>query len=523
MLEKFQSLNISDVIIQALNEMGFEEPTPIQAGAIPVAMAGKDMIGQAQTGTGKTAAYGIPVLEKILAAEPTKDIQAVILSPTRELAMQVAEELNHLAQFTPIQTIPIYGGQDMERQLRRLRKCPQIVVATPGRLIDHMKRGTISLSHLSTIVLDEADEMLDMGFIEDINLIMSATPDTRQTLLFSATMPKPIQQLAETFLHDPEIVRMKAKEVTIDLIEQSYIEVPDRQKFDILCRLLDLQEPDLAIIFVRTKRRVDEVSEALKKRGYSAEGIHGDLTQAKRDTVIRQFREKTIDILVATDVAARGLDISGVTHVFNYDLPQDPESYVHRVGRTGRAGQSGEATTFVIPREIEHLRAIERLIKRRIARRKAPTFSEALEGAQQAAIRRLVSATEDESAVTYRANAEELLTHFDSVALLSAAIKLLTKEPDMTPVKITEEAPLRVRHSHRSQGHRNDRNRGDHRPRRDYKNNSDQRDGNRRKRRHFAPNSRNRNENGQNSDYRRTEKKVRKEPNRSVFKPYFKD
>ena len=225
MLEKFQSLNISDVIIQALNEMGFEEPTPIQAGAIPVAMAGKDMIGQAQTGTGKTAAYGIPVLEKILAAEPTKDIQAVILSPTRELAMQVAEELNHLAQFTPIQTIPIYGGQDMERQLRRLRKCPQIVVATPGRLIDHMKRGTISLNHLSTIVLDEADEMLDMGFIDDINLIMSATPDTRQTLLFSATMPKPIQQLAETFLHDPEIVRMKAKEVTIDLIEQSYIEI----------------------------------------------------------------------------------------------------------------------------------------------------------------------------------------------------------------------------------------------------------------------------------------------------------
>lgn len=305
MLEKFQNLNISEVIIRALNEMGFEEPTPIQAESIPIAMSGSDMIGQAQTGTGKTAAYGIPVLEKILKAEPSKDIQTVVLSPTRELAMQVAEELNHLAQFTNIQALPIYGGQDMERQLRRLRKCPQIIVATPGRLIDHMKRGTIDLSHITTIVLDEADEMLDMGFIDDINLIMAATPNTRQTLLFSATMPKPIQQLAETFLHDPLIIRMKAKEVTMDLIEQSYIEVPDRQKFDILCRLLDLQEPDLAIIFVRTKRRVDEVSEALKKRGYSAEGIHGDLTQAKRDTVIRQFREKTIDILVATDVAAR--------------------------------------------------------------------------------------------------------------------------------------------------------------------------------------------------------------------------
>ena len=221
MLEKFKELQISDVIIHALNDMGFEEPTPIQAESIPVAMAGNDMIGQAQTGTGKTAAYGIPVLEKILAAPATKEIQTVILSPTRELAMQVAEEINHLAQFTAIQALPIYGGQDMERQLRRLRKCPQIIVATPGRLIDHMKRGTINLGNISTIVLDEADEMLDMGFIDDINLIMGSTPETRQTLLFSATMPKPIQELAQKFLHDPQIIRMKAKEVTIDLIEQS--------------------------------------------------------------------------------------------------------------------------------------------------------------------------------------------------------------------------------------------------------------------------------------------------------------
>ena len=306
MLEKFQNLNISEVIIRALNEMGFEEPTPIQAESIPVAMSGSDMIGQAQTGTGKTAAYGIPVLEKILKAEPSKDIQTVVLSPTRELAMQVAEELNHLAQFTNIQALPIYGGQDMERQLRRLRKCPQIIVATPGRLIDHMKRGTIDLSHITTIVLDEADEMLDMGFIDDINLIMAATPNTRQTLLFSATMPKPIQQLAETFLHDPLIIRMKAKEVTMDLIEQSYIEVPDRQKFDILCRLLDLQEPDLAIIFVRTKRRVDEVSEALKKRGYSAEGIHGDLTQAKRDTVTGALMYRKNGNWTTVDFEAKG-------------------------------------------------------------------------------------------------------------------------------------------------------------------------------------------------------------------------
>lgn len=514
MLEKFKSLNISEVIIHALNEMGFEEPTPIQEKSIPVAMEGHDMIGQAQTGTGKTAAYGIPVLEKILASEPSREIQAVVLSPTRELAMQVAEELNHLAQFTSIQALPIYGGQDMGRQLRRLRKCPQIVVATPGRLIDHLKRGTISLSHISTIVLDEADEMLDMGFIDDINLIMAATPDTRQTLLFSATMPKPIQQLAETFLHDPIIVRMQAKEVTIDLIEQSYIEVADRQKFDILCRLLDLQEPDLAIIFVRTKRRVDEVSEALKKRGYSAEGIHGDLTQAKRDSVIRQFREKTIDILVATDVAARGLDISGVTHVFNYDLPQDPESYVHRVGRTGRAGQSGEATTFVIPREMEHLRAIERLIKRRIPRRKAPTFSEALEGAQQAAIRSLVTAVEEGNFGTYKENAEELLANYDSASLVAAAIKLLTKEPDTTPVQITEEAPLRVRRNRKNSDRRNNRREGRSRDRR-RDHNGDERG---ERRRHFAPKKRD-----NRPDNKRGRNKVHKEPNRSVFKPYFKD
>jgi ATP-dependent RNA helicase DeaD len=524
MLEKFQELNINDVIIQALNEMGFEEPTPIQAESIPVAMAGKDMIGQAQTGTGKTAAYAIPVLEKILAAEPTKDIQTVILSPTRELAMQVAEEVNHLAQFTQIQALPIYGGQDIERQLRRLRKNPQIVVATPGRLIDHMKRGTIRLNNITTIVLDEADEMLNMGFIDDINLILAATPDTRQTLLFSATMPKPIQELAQKFLHDPEMIRMKAKEVTIDLIEQSYIEVPDRQKFDILCRLLDLQDPDLAIIFVRTKRRVDEVSEALKKRGFSSEGIHGDLTQAKRDTVIRQFREKTIDILVATDVAARGLDISGVTHVYNYDLPQDPESYVHRVGRTGRAGQTGEAMTFVIPREIEHLRAIERLIKRRIPRRKAPSFSEALEGAQQSAIRSLANTAEDGNVDSYRASAEELLSNFDSVALVSAAIKLLTKEPDTTPVKITEEAPLRVKRPFRPRSNSNGR-------RREFHGDKDrQHEGGRR---HFGDRDKNHHRDDAHSSNRGSgssrdgrkqgEKKQRKEPNRSVFKPYFKD
>lgn len=451
MLAEFKELQVSEPILRALNDMGFEEPTPIQKEAIPVAMAGQDIIGQAQTGTGKTAAFGIPALEKV---DPgVREIQVLILSPTRELAIQVAEEINKMAQYTHIQALPIYGGQDIQRQFRSLRKQPQIIVATPGRLMDHMDRGSIAFGAVRLVVLDEADEMLNMGFIDDINKILTAVPEERQTMLFSATMPQAIQNLAQTYLKEPELIRMKAAQVTMDLIEQYYLEVQDRQKFDVLCRLMDMHEPELAIVFGRTKRRVDEITEGLKKRGYMAEGIHGDLSQPKRDSVIRQFREGTIDILVATDVAARGLDISGVTHVYNYDLPQDPESYVHRVGRTGRAGKSGKAITFVIPRELEHLRAIERLIKRKIVRRKAPSLVEVMEGQQRQAIQNLIHAAEDEgNLAAFKSSAEELLNDIDSVSLVAAAIKLLTKEPDTTPVSITEEAPLRVRKGRRPEG-----------------------------------------------------------------------
>ena len=355
MYDNFKELGISPEILKAVEDMGFEEPTPIQKASIPIALTGKDLIGQAQTGTGKTAAFGIPILSRIDTSKPGP--QAVVLSPTRELAIQSAEEINHLAQYLPIHALPIYGGQDIERQFKALRKHPNIIVATPGRLMDHMKRGTIDLSHVQMLVLDEGDEMVDMGFIDDIRTILAAIPDERQTMFFSATMPEPIRELAETFQKQPELVKIKAATVTIDLIEQEYIELPDRQKFDALCRLLDMQEPELAIVFVRTKRRADEVTEALKKRGYMAEGLHGDLSQQKRDTVVRQFKESTIDILVATDVAARGLDISGVTHVYNFDMPQDPEIYVHRVGRTGRAGKTGLAVTFVISRSPPFLKS----------------------------------------------------------------------------------------------------------------------------------------------------------------------
>ena len=450
MYETFKELGLSEEIMKAVADMGFEEPSPIQKEAVPIAMQGKDLIGQAQTGTGKTAAFGIPILQRIDTSK--QGPQAIVLSPTRELAIQSAEEINHLAQYMNIKTIPIYGGQDIERQFRALKKKPNIIVATPGRLMDHMKRKTIDLSNVQIAVLDEGDEMVDMGFIDDIRTIMAATPKERQTLFFSATMPAPIRELANSFLNEPEFVKIKAATVTIDLIEQEYIELPDRQKFDALCRLLDMQSPELAIVFVRTKRRADEVTEALKKRAYSAEGLHGDLSQQKRDSVIRQFKEGTIDFLVATDVAARGLDISGVTHVYNFDMPQDPEIYVHRVGRTGRAGKTGLATTFVISREMGQLREIERVIRRRIKRRAVPSLSEVIKGNERTAIETLRNTAQSGGLEHYIETAEELLNNIDSVSLVSAAIKLLTKQPDITPVKITEEKPMFRRNRGKGKG-----------------------------------------------------------------------
>jgi len=440
-LSTFNELGLSQDVIRAVTNMGFEETTPIQEQTIPAAMAGRDLIGQAQTGTGKTAAYGIPLIEKIV--RNFGHIQGLVLAPTRELAIQVAEELNKIGQYRGIFTLPIYGGQDIVRQIKALQKRPHIIVATPGRLMDHMRRRTARLQDVTLLVLDEADEMLNMGFIDDIETILQEVPTERQTLLFSATMPQPIQVLAKKFMHEPEFMTVKDKELTVANVEQIYLEVQDRQKFDVFCRLLDVQAPEAAIVFSRTKRRVDEISEALSKRGYSAEAIHGDLTQAKRDSVLRQFREGTIEILVATDVAARGLDISSVTHVYNFDIPQDPESYVHRIGRTGRAGKPGVAVTFVIPREMGLLRMIERLTKRSILRQAVPSMNDVLAGQQRLAVEKIMQVASEGEIGLYRGLAAEMLNEHDSVALLGAAIKLLTKEPDLTPVSLTEEAPRR--------------------------------------------------------------------------------
>ncbi|MBP1933021.1 DEAD/DEAH box helicase [Ammoniphilus resinae] len=438
-MKTFDQLGISGPIQRAITDMGFEEASPIQEKAIPVALTGKDIIGQAQTGTGKTAAFAIPILEKVDTSK--EHVQAIVIAPTRELAIQVSEEINRLAKYMGIRALPIYGGQSIDRQIQALKKRPHIITGTPGRLLDHIQRRTLRLDRISMAVLDEADEMLDMGFLEDIERILKETPENKQTLLFSATMPKPIQNLAEKFMRNPEHLQMKAKEVTAPTVQQVYYEVNERDKFDVLCRLLDVDNPELAVIFGRTKRRVDELSDGLNKRGYLADGLHGDLNQRQRDVVMSKFREGNIDILVATDVAARGIDVSGVTHVYNFDIPQDPESYVHRIGRTGRAGKKGLAITFVTPREIGQIRSIEKASKGNIQRKTVPTVAEAMESKQRMAMEKMVQLVEEQQYAPFKETASELLDRYDSITLVSVALKMLTKDEKDVPVQLTAEAP----------------------------------------------------------------------------------
>ncbi|XJZ27576.1 DEAD/DEAH box helicase [Bacillota bacterium Lsc_1132] len=452
-MTKFQELGLSQATLKAVLRMGFEEATPIQAETIPLSLENKDLIGQAQTGTGKTAAFGIPLVEKIDMSVDA--VQGIIIAPTRELAIQVSEELYKIGAGKRVRVLPIYGGQDIGRQIRSLKKAPHIIVGTPGRVLDHINRRTLRLDQVHTAILDEADEMLNMGFIDDIESILAQIPTERQTLLFSATMPAPIQRMAERFMKDPQVVRVKMKEMTVPSIEQYYLEVQEKNKFDVLTRLLDIQSPELSIVFGRTKRRVDELSEALTLRGYTAEGIHGDLSQAKRMSVLRKFKEGSIDVLVATDVAARGLDISGVTHVYNFDIPQDPESYVHRIGRTGRAGKTGVAMTFITPREKSYLAVVEKTTRRKMEKMKAPTLDEALEGQQKAVVEKIIQTIESNNLHYYKAAAQELLEDNDASTVVAAVLKMLTKEPDTTPVKLTEEQPLAQRRDrNKQQGNR---------------------------------------------------------------------
>ena len=375
---KFEELQLDDRIIRAITEMGFEEASPIQAQAIPVVLEGRDMIGQAQTGTGKTAAFGLPLLQKV---DPkVKKLQAVVLLPTRELAIQVAEELRRFAKFMHgIKVLPVYGGQDIVRQIRALKDGTQIVVGTPGRVMDHMRRKTVKMDHVHTVVLDEADEMLNMGFLEDMETILSQLPEERQTLMFSATMPQAIADIAKKFQKDPVTVRVIKKELTVPKVTQYYYEVKPKNKVEVMCRLLDMYSPKLSIIFCNTKRQVDELVQALQGRGYFAEGLHGDLKQVQRDRVMESFRNGRTDILIATDVAARGIDVGNVEAVFNYDIPQDDEYYVHRIGRTGRAGREGKAFSLVVGKEVYKLRDIQRYCKTKIIQQAIPSLNDITE------------------------------------------------------------------------------------------------------------------------------------------------
>ncbi len=372
---RFESLSLSGEMLKAIEDMGFEEASPIQALAIPLVMGGRDVVGQAQTGTGKTAAFGIPMLEAVDAR--SRGVQAIVLCPTRELAIQVAEELNALAKHKRgLRVLPVYGGQPIERQFRALRLGVQVVIGTPGRVLDHLERGTLRLDGARMVVLDEADVMLDMGFREDIERILGKTPEERQTVLFSATMRPEIMRLAEQYLDNPEFVKVSPKVLTVPSIEQIYYEVPRFGRLEAMCRIIDFYNPKLAVVFSNTKKGVDELVEHLQARGYTAEGLHGDLNQAQRDRVMAKFRAGGVEILVATDVAARGIDVEDIEAVFNYDIPSDVEYYVHRIGRTGRAGRSGRAFTFASGREFHKLRDIQRFTKARIVQHKVPTVGD---------------------------------------------------------------------------------------------------------------------------------------------------
>ena len=372
---KFDELNIDERILRAIEDMGFEETSPIQTQAIPAVCEGIDVVGQAQTGTGKTAAYTIPMLMKI---DPQiKKPQAIVLCPTRELAVQVAEEIRKLAKYmSDIKVLPVYGGQEIVRQIKSLKTGVQIIVGTPGRVMDHMRRKTVKFDNINMVILDEADEMLDMGFREDMETILTETPEDRQTVMFSATMPKAIMDIARNFQKDARIIKVVRKELTVSNIEQFYYEVRPKNKTEVLCRLIDIYNPRLSVVFCNTKRQVDELISELKGRGYFADGIHGDMKQQQRDRVMDDFRSGKVDILIATDVAARGIDVDDVDMVFNYDIPQDEEYYVHRIGRTGRAGRSGMALSFISGKDVYKLKDIERYCKTKILAKPVPSLDD---------------------------------------------------------------------------------------------------------------------------------------------------
>ncbi len=419
----FESLGLSEDVLKALTKKGFKEPTPVQALTIPLLLSGeKDIIAQAQTGTGKTAAFGLPIIERITPG--LRKVQAIVVAPTRELASQVAEELESLKAGRDIQILPVYGGQGMDIQLRQLKKGVDIVVATPGRAIDHLKRKTLKLDSVQFVVLDEADEMLQMGFIEDIEEILSHCQEDRRMLLFSATMPTRIKKLAEKFMGGYDTVKVKSEQESAENVEQIYYNVYDRDKLRALRRLIDTEPEFYALVFCRTRAGSDRLAEKLNSAGFDVEALHGEVSQAQRERILAKFKKGHANILIATDVAARGIDINDLTHVLNFDLPDSPEAYVHRIGRTGRAGKTGKAISFVAPKDRYKIRQIQKITKAEITKKTFPYGNQVLELKKKAMIERVFESVEEEIPQEYYDLAQEILTTGKPKQTLAAVLRM---------------------------------------------------------------------------------------------------
>ena len=436
-LPTFAELGLNESIARAVSEMGFETPTPIQAKAIPVLIAGHDLIGGAQTGTGKTAAFGLPLIQKI---DPSRlEPQALVLAPTRELAVQVAGDIHDFAKHSGIRVVPVYGGQPIDRQFRSLRNGAQIVVGTPGRVLDHLRRGSLSIANVNFCALDEADEMLALGFAEDLDAILAELPESRQLALFSATMPTKILALTKKFLRDPVNITIKSKQRTLDTTNQTYYEVPPGKKLEALARVLDMETPGPTIIFCRTRQETSDLSDNLRLRGYNTEAMHGDMNQAERDRVLRRFRDGGADLLIATDVAARGLDIDTVTHVINYDIPWDVEQYIHRIGRTGRAGRTGDAITLVSGRERAQLKNIERLIGSPIKPARIPTASDIASRRRALFQESLLEVLRAGGYESHLATVTDLSEEYESAEVAAAALHMLWQSQHTAKVEAADE------------------------------------------------------------------------------------
>lgn len=426
----FTEFNISKEMLKAITEMGFETPSPIQAASIPILLEGKDMIGQAQTGTGKTAAFGIPLLEKINTR--TKKLQALVLCPTRELAIQVGDEFSLLAKYRrAMNIVRVYGGQPIERQLRALQKGAHVVVGTPGRILDHIQRGTLNLSTVTYAVLDEADEMFDMGFRDDIELLLQDIAPNAQKVFFSATMPKAIMQFAASFLRDPEIIRITPKTVTVPAIDQVYFELRQHQKQEALPRIIDVYNPRRCIVFCSTKKGTEDLTALLLARGYAVDALHGNLTQAQRDRVMERFKKGTSEILIATDIAARGIDIEEVDLVVNYDIPNDAEVYVHRIGRTGRAGRKGKACTFVTPKDYYRLRDIKKHTKAPMTAEKIPSLGDVISNRVERITDEVHTIIDNDSLAQYLPLLEPMLSDAHSPLALAAALLKIVLQKEL--------------------------------------------------------------------------------------------